>query len=360
MMCFRLWYSAVFLLLAICYSPFDRIHAFDRNNVPLKNWGGFSVNRGWIYDALEKVVLAGLADRVLLNTKPLSRVEAARVVAQAVRRIKMDQSGDYNHRGYLEELVYQLVEEFGSELGEMGVRTPLNSEALPGFFAVKPVEHAQFGSVFADDSQKLINDFGRNISNGANPSTTLDGRIQVGDFLSFYYQPEFSANGSDYQGRLLSGYGKLTFWNAELLVGRESIWWGPGFRGSMTISNNAFPLDQVRLSSAEPFHLPWIFRRLGPMKLSTFIARLDEDRDFPHTMLSGTRISSAPRLSDLFPRFLWRFLPPGSLELGFTRMFQFGGTRHQKHTPRKEPDKTYQQKPNGRNWYIVFHHSADI
>ncbi len=317
------------LLLTVDYSLLTQpLFGFDRNNVPLKNWGGFSVNRGWIYDALEKVVLAGLADRVLLNTKPLSRVEAARVVAQAVRRVKADKNGDYNHRGYLEELVYQLVEEFGSELGEMGIRTPLNSEALPGFFAAKPVRYAQFGSVFTGNSHSLVNDFGRNVSSGANTSSTLDGRIQVGDFLSFYYQPVFSANGGDYQGRLQSGYGKLTFWNTELLVGRESIWWGPGSRGSMTISNNAFPLDQVRLSSAEPFHLPWILGRLGPIKLSTFVARLGEDRDFPHAMLSGTRISSAPRLSDLFPRFLSRFLPPGSLELGFTRMFQFGGRGH--------------------------------
>jgi len=200
---------AVFLLLlTVDYSLLTQpLCGFDRNNVPLKNWGGFSVNRGWVYDALEKVVLAGLADRVLLNTKPLSRVEAARVVAQAVRRIKVDKNGDYNHRGYLEELVYQLVEEFGSELGEMGVRTPLNSEALPGFFAAKPVTHAQFGSVFAGNSHSLVNDFGRKVSSGANPSSTLDGRIQVGDFLSFYYQPEFSANGGDYQGRLQSGYG---------------------------------------------------------------------------------------------------------------------------------------------------------
>jgi len=323
-----LWYSSLCLLLTFCYSQYARVHAFDRNNVPLKNWGGFSVNRGWIYDALEKVVLAGLADRVLLNTKPLSRVEAARVVAQAVRRIKAEQSGDYNHRGYLEETVYQLVEEFGNELVEMGVKTPLNREKSPGFFRITPVRHVQFGSVFANGPQKLVNDFGRNVSSGGNPNSTLDGSIQIGDFLSFYYQPEFISNGSDYQGRLQSGYGKLTFWNAELLVGRESLWWGPGFRGSMTLSNNAFPLDQVRLSSAEPFRLPWIFRRLGPIKFSTFIARLDEDRDFPHAMLSGTRISLAPRLSDLIPRFLWRFLPPGSLELGFTRMFQFGGKGH--------------------------------
>ncbi len=307
------------LLLTVDYSLLTQpLCGFDRNNVPLKNWGGFSVNRGWVYDALEKVVLAGLADRVLLNTKPLSRVEAARVVAQAVRRIKMDQSGDYNHRGYLEEVVYQLVEEFGEELTEMGVRTPLNTEASPGFFRLKPVKHAQFGSVFADDSQKLINDFGRNISDGANPSTTLDGRIQVGDFLSFYYQPEFSANGGDYQGRLQSGYGKLTFWNTELLVGRESLWWGPGFRGSMTLSNNGFPLDQVRLSSAEPFRLPWVLKYLGPMNLTGFAARLDENRAVPNALLGGWRIN---------------FAPSRYLELGFSRVFQFGGKGRSSVTP---------------------------
>ena len=98
--------------------------AFDRANVPLKNWGGFSIYRSWVYDALEKIVLAGLAEEVLLNSKPLSRVEAARIVAQAVRRLEWDKYGDYNHRGYLEELLYQLVREFGPELAEMGIKTP--------------------------------------------------------------------------------------------------------------------------------------------------------------------------------------------------------------------------------------------
>src|SRR5258705_12044503 len=52
-------------------------HAGDRTNVPLKNWGGFSLYRDAVYDDLERLVTAGLADRTLLNTKPLSRVEAA-------------------------------------------------------------------------------------------------------------------------------------------------------------------------------------------------------------------------------------------------------------------------------------------
>jgi len=292
------------------FSLFGSLFAFDRTNVPLKNWGGFSVNRSWVYDALEKIVLAGLAEQVLLNTKPLSRVEAARVVAQAVRRLQWDQYGDYNHRGYLEDILYRLVEEFGPELAEMGVKTPLNREAAPGFFGIQAVDHAQFGSDFAGRSRRAVNSFGRRVSKGANATSTLDGRIQLGDFLSLYYQPEFSRDKDSYQGRLLNGYGKLTLWNTEILVGRESLWWGPGFRGSMSISNNAFPLDQVRLSSAEPFRLPWLFRHLGSWKLVTFVAQLEKNRDIPEAMLSGTRISLAPS----------RFV-----ELGFNRMFQFGG-----------------------------------
>lgn len=300
----------IVFLFAIPYLLLTAVHAFDRSNVPLKNWGGFAVNHSWIYDALEKVVLAGLTDEVILNTKPLSRVEAARIVAQAVRRLQEDQYGDYNHRGYLEDLLYQLVAEFGPELAEMGVRTPLNRETASMFFTLKPVEHAQLDSLFAGRSEGIVNNFGRSAAKGGNAVGSLEGRAQIGDFLSLYYQPEFSLDRDGYQGRFLSVYGKLTYWNTELLAGRESLWWGPGFRGSMTFSNNAFPLDQLRLSSAEPFHLPWLFRYLGPVKASLFLAQLEENRELPHAKVGGWRVE---------------FAPSRYVEIGFNRIFQFGG-----------------------------------
>lgn len=300
------WFS-VFLIYLTCATS---LSAFDRTNVPLKNWGGFSIYRSWVYDALEKIVLAGLAEQVLLNTKPLSRVEAARIVAQAVRRLEWDKYGDYNHRGYLEEILYDLVQEFGPELAEMGIRTPLNRIGGAGSFEFKPVDHAQFGMSFASRPERVANNFGGKTSKGANSSSTMDGRMQVGDWLSLYYQPEFSSNRGSYQGRFLSGYGKSTFWNTELEVGRDSIWWGPGFRGSMSFSNNAFPLDQVRLSSAEPLHLPWLLSYFGPIKPSLLIAQLDDHRDFPKAKVGAWRLDWAPS----------RFV-----ELGFNRIFQFGG-----------------------------------
>jgi len=307
---FRLWYSTVFLLLAICYSPFARIHAFDRNNVPLKNWGGFAVNRSWIYDALDKIVLAGLAGKVLLNTKPLSRVEAARIVAHAVRKVREDQRGEYNHRDDLQDLLYRLIKEFSLELAEMGIRTSLNRDEVPRFFHMRPVHHMQFSTAFASDPKRTINNFGRNLSDGRNFNTTFDGKLQIGDFLSFYYQPEFSWDKDRSRGRLLSGYGKLTFWNVELLAGLDSIWWGPGFNGASLISNNARPFPMIKLSSAESFRLPWLLRLLGPTKVVTFLGQLEEDRDFPHARLGGFRASIAP--------FPW-------LESGMSVLYQFGG-----------------------------------
>ena len=305
-----LLFTICYLLFAIGHWPFAIVHAFDRTNVPLKNWGGFSIYRSWVYDALEKIVLAGLAEQALLNSKPLSRVEAARIVAQAVRRLEWDKYGDYNHRGYLEEMVYQLVEEFGPELAEMGVRTPLNRNVAVGYFGGKPIDHAGFGMGSASRSQKTVNNFGQRLKKGANATSTLDGRIQIGDFLSFYYQPEFIRDSDVSRGQLLNGYGKLTLGNAELEVGRDSLWWGPGFRGSMSFSNNALPLDQIKLGSAEPFRLPWLLSYLGPVKTNLFVAQLEEDRDFSRANVSGWRVGFAPS----------RFA-----EFGFNRMFQFGG-----------------------------------
>jgi len=297
-------------LFTFHFSLFTPLLAFDRTNVPLKNWGGFAIQRSWVYDALEKVVLAGLAEQVIFNTKPLNRVEAARIVAQAVERLQQDQYGDYNHRGYLEELLYRLVEEFGPELTEMGVRTPLNPETLAGFFKLHPVDHLQFGSPFSTKKQQVFNHLGERVAKGGNLEPTADGRVQIGDYVSLYYQPQFSLSQDGYRGRLLNGYGKFRLWNTELEVGRDSLWFGPGFRGSMSFSNNALPLNQVRLSSAEPFRLPWLLRYLGPTKLTAFAIQLEDNRDFPKAKIGGWRINIAPSKYT---------------EFGFTRVFQFGG-----------------------------------
>ena len=139
----RVWLVAVVLVLAGPWAT-PRAFAGDRTNIPLKNWGGFSEFQDAVYDDLERLVTAGLADRVLLNTRPLSRLEAAKIVARAITKIRSDETGEFNARRDLEPVLGRLMEEFKVELAGLGVRTSEAPVAAPGFVSFTP-EPAKIG-----------------------------------------------------------------------------------------------------------------------------------------------------------------------------------------------------------------------
>jgi len=274
--------------------PFSDAAAADRTNIPLKNWGGFSVFRDAVYDDLERLVTAGLADRVLLSTKPISRIEAARIVARAIENIRRDEAGTYNGRRDLEPVLDRLTVEFEVELASLGVRLSGDYDRAPGYFSLVPVDRAQAYAGYANHQFSLANNRGLSFKRGVNSGQTFESRAQVGDFLTVYLQPELLENEDFQAARLAAGYAKLTLFNLELLVGRDSLWWGPSLHGSLGLSNNAAPLDQVRIGSAEPFLLPWVGPWVGPTKVLFFLAQLESRRDHPRAKLSGMRLDVAP------------------------------------------------------------------
>src|SRR6266403_5323415 len=300
---------ATVLVVVAALVPLAEAVAFDRTNLPLKNWGGFSEYRDATYDDLERLVTAGLADRTLLNTKPLSRVEAARIVARAIQRIRRDESGDLNLRRDLEPVLDRLIEEFKTELAALGVQVP-DGVTPPGTFSFTPIDRAQVFNGWATHGFSLVNEQGSSVKRTFNMGLTFESRAQFWDFLTFYVQPELLANEDYTAARLITGYAKLTLWNIELLVGRDSLQWGPGYRNFMIFSNNAAPLDQIKLGSAEPFLLPWIGEWVGPMKALIFLGQLEERRDHRFAKLSGMRLTVSPAT--------W-------LELGASRAVMFDG-----------------------------------
>ena len=283
----------VALVLALALFRVPAGEAVDRTNIPLKNWGGFALYRDAVYEDLERLVTAGLADRVILNTRPMSRSEAARIVARAIANIRADSTGAYN-RLDLAPVLDRLMEEFDAELRALGVRLPSSTSAPPGVFSLTPIDRAQVGVGFATRDYSLINSQGRRFQRGINASSTFESRAQIGDFLTFYLQPEVDGNEEYTSARLVTGYAKLTLFNVELLVGRDSVSWGPGYRGGLVFSQNAPPLDQIRLGSAEAFMLPWIGEYIGPMRYLAFLAQLEERRDHRRAKLFGMRGSIAP------------------------------------------------------------------
>jgi len=283
----------VVLLMLASLASIPAATAADRTNVPLKNWGGFSEFRDAVYDDLERLVTAGLADRVLLNTRPLSRVEVARILARAIEKIRGDDTGALNERRDLEPVLDRLMEEFRVELASLGAGTSGGATA-PGFFAFSPIDRAQAFGAYANRRFSLVQSQGRTLKRGANGGLTFESRAQIGDFLSVYLQPELLENEDYDAARLATGYAKLTVGNVELLVGRDSLAWGPGYHNGLLLTNNAAPLDQIKIGAAEPFLLPWIGKWVGPMKALIFLAQLEERRDHAYTKLSGMRLTFAP------------------------------------------------------------------
>jgi hypothetical protein len=293
------------MLCVLCGLP-SQPQAADRTDVPLRNWNGFAINWHWTYDAIKRLVLAGLTDQAILNTKPMSRLEMARIVAQAIAKITGDEGGLYAERRDLEDTIYRLLDEFQPELAELGVEAALQQGPPPGFFHIKPLDNLQVRTAFAKDDALLENNQGDSLNKGVNGLLSSFSRGQVGDFFSATLHPELRLNAQGTNARLLEGYAKLTFRNVEVGGGRESLWWGPGFHGSMLFSNNARPFDLVKIGAAEPFTLPSLFKYLGPMKLTFLLGQLEANREFPHTKLAGMRASF--------------------LEFGFGRVVQFDGS----------------------------------
>lgn len=280
-------------------------------DVPLQPWTGFARNWDWTYDALHQIVLSGIAGKVVLNTKPMSRREMALILADIVRRVQANQVSEFDHRKDLEPILLELLDEFSPELLALGVSGyGINGEPQR-LLEVRPLQYLQArGGYTSNAPTDLENRNGERLRQGVNGRLASASWVEFGGVLAGYANPEFQVGPDQVNGQLIEGYGKLRGGPVELVAGRESLWWGPGFHGSMLLSNNALGLDMVRLQTANQITLPWIFQYLGPMKLLWFFGRFEEERDFPRTKLMGLRVDLAPAS--------W-------LELGFGRTVMFGG-----------------------------------
>jgi hypothetical protein len=90
-------------------------------------------------------------------------------------------------------------------------------------------------------------------------------------------------------------YVAMSLGNWMLSAGYLDRWWGPGWQGSLILSNNARPVPALAIDRNEstPFDVP-VLRWLGPWRFSTFMGQLESDRDYPQARLFGMRAEVRP------------------------------------------------------------------
>jgi hypothetical protein len=110
-----------------------------------------------------------------------------------------------------------------------------------------------------------------------------------------------------YDGSYIAGY--LGNWVVSL--GMQDRWWGPGWDSNLALTNNARPMPALALTrrSAEPFVVP--FTNYGiPWTVTSFMGKMNDNRVIKDTLLWGFRLN---------------FKPIDNLEIGITRLAQWGG-----------------------------------
>ena len=307
-------------------------------NLPLQHWS---------YEAIERLTALGIIDRAMVVSKPYSRNQAAKYVARAIERIRADEIRADGRQVLAEPLLERLMAEFRPELTELGTlaRKRSEPERTVRYGARLQTEVDSFSVGAGKTVRFRENRGGEYYANGVQNQTDVRGWLEVGDWAALMVQPKFISNLNalsqgpvvgpltslnDQYVYLREASLKLTFWNVALEVGRGTQWWGPGYHGSLLLTNHAFPLDMIKLGSDETFRLPWKLRELGEWKVNSFLARLEGNQTFSHEKIFGLRVS---------------YLPTAWLELGLTRLTQFGGQGSGASFPRTLVD-CYKNPPN--------------
>ena len=99
--------------------------------------------------------------------------------------------------------------------------------------------------------------------------------------------------------------------NWSIAASTQDRWWGPGWDGSIILSNNARPIPSLTLDRVftDAFKSKWL-SWLGPWDLNVIFGQLEKERAVPNAQFFGMRVNFRPR---------------DTLEVGVSRTAQWCG-----------------------------------
>lgn len=266
----------------------------------------------WVYPALDKLSAFAQVNSDIKGMRPLSRHEAAR----RVLLLKQEWPQTDSMPVFL-ELIRALERELTDELSELADLEPTSG------WKIKPMSEPRVSYIFRDGPESFFlgnngrqfaleaNREGRDSREQNNLEFSWISRARLGEHLLADWRPQLDLQeGRDARLRTTTVQLALAVGPVTLSAGRQSLWWGPGRHGSLLLTNNAKPLDMLRLNNPEPMSLPWLFGYLGPFQFDLFVSRLESERVIPNPNLAGLRVN---------------FKPSGWLEFGAARTVMFGG-----------------------------------
>jgi hypothetical protein len=261
----------------------------------------------WIYPAMERLSALGYVKTASLGIRPWTRLECDRLLGEA-----HDEHPDADGPEEIRQIYTALSEEFAHDSDLMSGERNRSAQVESVYFrsvaiSGKPItDNQHFG-------QTLLNDYGRPYEQGFNTVAGVSAWTTAGPFVIYTrgeYQSAPSAPSlpaaalgfiSAVDGlppnppllpiaatsrfQLLDAYVGMNLANWQISYGRRSLWWGPSEGGTMLLTNNAPPLNNMfSIDRVSPFQLPGVFRYLGEMRFEAFIGQLS-GQEFTRTFI---------------------------------------------------------------------------
>ena len=155
----------------------------------------------------------------------------------------------------------------------------------------------------------LFREFGDSSREQGEVSTTVDW---LGEDVAIKVKVTAVNDSFDEQDVRLDGsYFGFIWGNWALSAGAVDRWWGPGWKSSLILSNNARPIPAFSLqrNTSTPFESEWL-QWIGPWTLETFMGQLESERHISDALLWGARFT---------------FKPTQNLEIGLSRTAVWAG-----------------------------------
>jgi hypothetical protein len=257
-----------------------------------------------IYSYLDKLAGLGLVSTDIKGIKPYSKAEAARLLLEAKRNLTQIPDGQSVFANDLIGRIRELIPREAYLLENPDKKTVT--------FDYNPISSIRLRNILLDGTarnyQRDVHDPGNDgvfgIGSGLRPANPYPSPVHqrgsegtplfennngviYGDGYSaelrwgveFYWnddatavlEPSVLLGSHNNSIRFNKGYLKIGGKSIELEAGKDENWLGPGYRGNITLTNNADNFTQLKLSSPEPLSLPY----LGGLKYSLIASRFE-------------------------------------------------------------------------------------
>jgi hypothetical protein len=281
-----------------------------------------------IYDELEELNGLGYLDTYLDEIKPFSRVEAARLVLEAMANLS--ESGRYDPlaMSLINALDQQLHNEVTWLRNDQEDDQPTQVQPLDRIegqyiYSGGPARYWKVNpnaQIFTQEQTPLLpyND-GLPTKLGSNEVMRAGGWAGFGGFLTGYSEGAVAGPVNEgipgvSRAQLLGTEVVASFGNVAISFGQHERWWGTGEFGPLSQGDNAMPFWGVTIDNIHPKYLPGPLRYLGPGRREIFMGQGDGDKlPWTHPWIIGHNL--------VFKPLPW-------VELGMTRAIMFGGAHN--------------------------------